>query len=119
MDRGQDHLPAWQHVSKFPMRQLASPGRGLRTWGEFARGETPTLADPQTGATVQTRKSTTARRHRPLLRSDSETPVKLTANLTGLGSAGSQALCLAAHAQYADDAACDHASAVILTIDFD
>jgi hypothetical protein len=45
--------------------------------------------------------------------------VQLTARFTGLGANAQQPLCLAAHAQCADDAACDAARGVINSIDFD
>jgi hypothetical protein len=50
---------------------------------------------------------------------DAARPVQLTVRFNGLGQNAQQPLCLAAHAQCADDAACDAARAVINTIDFD
>ncbi len=50
---------------------------------------------------------------------DARRPVQLTARFNGLGANAQQPLCLAAHAQCADDASCDAARAVINSIDFD
>ena len=46
-------------------------------------------------------------------------PVQLTARFSGLGANAQQPLCLAAHAQCTDDAACDAARTLIDSIDFD
>lgn len=50
---------------------------------------------------------------------DAERPVQLTARFNNLGQTAQQPLCLAAHAQCADDVACDVARGVINSIDFD
>ncbi len=50
---------------------------------------------------------------------NAQRPVQLTARFNGLGQSPQQPLCLAAHAQCADEAACDVARTVINSIDFD
>lgn len=50
---------------------------------------------------------------------DAARPLQLTARFNGLGANVQQPLCLAAHAQCTDDAACDAARGVINSIDFD
>lgn len=50
---------------------------------------------------------------------NAERPVQLIARFNGLGANAQQPLCLAAHAQCGDDAACNAARAVINSIDFD
>jgi hypothetical protein len=88
----------------------------LFDYGAFSCG----VSEPAPGQTSETvlidgRSATLDRFHD----TDGERPAKLTLVFSGLGATREQPLCLTAHAQCADDAACGRARDVFSTIDFD
>lgn len=98
--------------------QFEGPNYSIMTdYGMYSCGADSSEA----GASVETAtiddRSATIVRYRD--GDNTERPVQLTARFNGLGANAQQPLCLAAHAQCADDAACDAARSVINTIDFD
>jgi hypothetical protein len=98
--------------------QFEGPNYAIMTdYGVYSCG----MEESGPGRTVET--ATIDGRRASIVRSrtgeDAERPVVLTARFNGLGANPQQPLCLAAHAQCADDAACDAARSVINSIDFD
>jgi hypothetical protein len=97
--------------------QFEGPGyKLLFDYGGFSCG----LPDPVPGQSSETveidGRTATLVRFRD---ADPERPVKLTAVFTGLGATREHPVCLTAHAECTDDAACDGARSVFSTIDFD
>lgn len=98
--------------------QFEGPNYSIMTdYGMYSCG----VDSSETGATVET--ATIDGRTATIIRyrggDNAERPAQLTARFNGLGANARQPLCLAAHAQCADDAACDAARDAINSIDFD